>query len=230
LRRVISWASALLAGGFILAKPTKCGIADCGQEPAASLDNSALCREHFIATCSKRLSQYEEMRKNPGLGVADTEAARRFVHECMRQADEIEHGAEELDEADRDKLLSIILSASELGRHLRRSPRKVAAIAVHLTSQRPGESWEEDTETLLLSRHGALVRCSHAAKPGQTLEMTRSDTGRKVQARVAWQRNPGPEKDGARLGVEFVACENFWELDWSAVEEAADPARAERQI
>ena len=205
-------------------------MAGCEQESAASLDGDALCREHFISHCYARLGQFEEMRKGPGLGVADTEAVRRFIHECMRQADEIEHKTQDLDDSDRAKLLNIILSASELGRHLRRSPRKVAAIAVHLTSCNPGEVWEEDTETLLVSRYGALVRCSHGAKPGETLEMTRSDTGRKVQARVAWQRNSGLERDGARLGVEFLACENFWELDWSAVEEAADPARAERQI
>lgn len=198
----------------------QCSIAGCDQAVAASLDGDTLCRGHFISHCYARLGQYDELRKGPGLGITDTEAVRRFVHECTRQADEIEHSAQDLDDSDRTKLLNIILTASDLGRHLRRSPRKVASIAVRLSSDKPGEAWEEDTETLLLSRYGALVRCTHPIKPGETLEVMRPDTGQKVQARVAWQRGSEPGKDGVRLGVEFVACENFWELDWGVVEQA----------
>ncbi len=199
--------------------PQKCGVTGCDQAFVASLEGEALCREHFISVCYARLGQYDEMRKGSGLGIADTETVRRFIHECIRQADGLEHSVQGLDNLDRAKLLNIILAASELGRHLRRSPRKVAAIAVRLSCDKPGGGWQEDTETLLVSRYGALVRCSHAAKPGETLEVIRSDTGRKAQARVAWQRPSGAGSDGARLGVEFVACENFWELDWGAVEE-----------
>lgn len=199
--------------------PANCSIAGCDQAVAASIEGDALCRGHFISLCSARLGQYEELRKGPGLGITDTEAVRRFIHECMRHADEIEHSAQDLDDLDRAKLLNIILTASDLGRHLRRSPRKVASIAVRLSFHKPGEDWEEDTETLLVSRYGALVRCSHPTKPGQTLEVMRPDTGQKVQARVAWQRGSGPGKDGVRLGVEFVACENFWDLDWGSVEQ-----------
>jgi hypothetical protein len=46
----------------------------------------------------------------------------------------------------------------------------------------------------------------------------RADTGKKATARVAWQRPLNNEVIG--IGVEFVACENFWGLDWGAVEEA----------
>ena len=81
-----------------------------------------------------------------------------------------------------------------------------------------GSAWEEDTETVLVSRYGALVRCKHPAKAGETLQVIRADTGEKVLARVAWQRPS--ENDDVRIGVEFVACENFWGLDWGAIEEA----------
>jgi hypothetical protein len=200
--------------------PENCSAEGCEQAVAAALGGDALCLEHFISLCYARLGQYDEMRKGPGLGIADTETVRRFIHECTRQADEIEHATQALDDLDRAKLLNIILAASDLGRHLRRSPRKVASIAVHLSSHKPGEAWEEDTETLLVSRYGALLRCSHPTKPGETLEVMRPDTGQKVQARVAWQRGSGPGKDGVRLGVEFVACENFWDLDWGSVEQS----------
>jgi hypothetical protein len=204
-----------------MANAEKCTIADCSQVIAASLDGESLCREHFISVCYKRLDRYDEIRKGPGLSATDTESVRRFIHECTRSADEIEHSALDLDNLDRAKLLHIILTASELGRHLRRSPRKVAAIAVKLSSEKLGGAWEEDTETVLVSRYGALVRCKHPAKAGETIHVVRADTGEKVLARVAWQRpssNSGNED--VRIGVEFVGCENFWGLDWGVVEEA----------
>src|SRR4029077_11670685 len=196
----------------------ECSIAGCGQPGAASLDCEAFCRQHFISVCYTRLDHYEEIRTGPGLSATDTESVRRFIHECTRHADEMEHSAKDLDNLDRAKLLHIILSASELGRHLRRSPRKVATIAVRLSSEKLGGAWEEDTQTVLVSRYGALVRCKHAAKAGETIHVLRVDTGEKALARIAWQRPLG--NDEIRIGVEFVASENFWGLDWGAVEEA----------
>ena len=199
----------------------QCSIADCSQAVAASLDGEAFCREHFISVCYTRLDRYDEIRKGPGLSATDTESVRRFIHECTRFADEIEHSAPDLDNLERAKLLHIILTASELGRHLRRSPRKVATIAVRLSSERLGGAWEEDTETVLVSQYGALVRCKHAAKAGETLHIIRADTGEKALARVAWQRHSGNSaSEDVRIGVEFVGCENFWGLDWGIVEEA----------
>jgi hypothetical protein len=201
-----------------MTKIEKCGVATCDHAVAASLESEALCREHFISTCYARLDQYDEIRSGPGLRIGDTEAVRRFINESTRQADDIEQSAKGLDNLDRAKLVHIILSASELGRHLRRSPRKMAAIAVRLSSEKLGGAWEEDTETVLVSRYGALVRCKHSAKAGETVQVQRADTGESVLARIAWQR-PIDAED-VRVGVEFLSCENFWGLDWGAVEEA----------
>lgn len=195
-----------------------CKIGGCGQEVAASLEGESFCRQHFISTCYTRLDQFDAIRKGPGLSPANTESVRRFIYECTRSADQMEHSATDLDNLDRAKLLHIILSASELGTHLRRSPRKMAIIPVRLSSERLGGAWVEDTETLQLSRYGALMRCKHPAKAGETLNVVRADTGKKATARVAWQRPLNSED--TRIGVEFVSCENFWGLDWGAVEEA----------
>ena len=198
----------------------QCTIAGCGQTAAASLEGETLCREHFIAASYRRLDQYDEVRKGPGLSATNSELVRRFIHECTRSADEIEHTGENLDNLDRAKLLHIILSASELGRHLRRSPRKVATIPVHLSSEKLGSAWEEDTETVLVSRYGALVKSKHPAKTGETIHIIRADTGEKALARIAWQRPLENEDEDVRIGVEFVGCENFWGLDWGVVEES----------
>ena len=165
-----------------------------------------------------RLERYESLRKQTGLSVVGAEAMRRFIHECSRQADELEHTATDLDNLDRAKLLHIILTASELGRFLRRSPRKAASIPVRLSCEKLGGAWAEDSKTVLLSRYGASVQCTHPAKLGESLQVIRFDTGQKAEARVAWQR-PW-ENESVRIGVEFVNCDNFWGLDWAAVEEA----------
>jgi hypothetical protein len=198
-------------------EPEQCGIAGCGQAVAATLEGESLCRTHFISACYARLDEYDERRKGNGAGIANTESMRRFIRECTRSADEIEHAGQNLDNLERAKLVHIILTANELGRQLRRSPRKVAAIPVKLISEKLGGAWEEETETLLVSRYGALMRCKHSAKPGETIQVQRTDTGDKALARVAWQRFA--TDDDIRIGLEFVGCENFWGEDWGLVEE-----------
>jgi hypothetical protein len=201
-----------------MTRAENCVATNCKRPFAATLDGDSLCREHFIASSYERLDAYNEKQRGPGLSKADAESARRFINECTRQADEIEHTAKDLNNLERAKLLHIILSASELGCHLRRSPRKAASIAVRISSEKLGGAWEENTETVLLSQFGASVKCSHTAKTGETIQILRADTGQKAEARIAWQR--ASENDGLRIGVEFIGCENFWELDWAAIEEA----------
>jgi PilZ domain len=194
-----------------------CSAAGCERGGIASIDDKALCRTHFIDVCYTRLEKYEELRQANRLALSDAESMRRFIHECSRQADDIEQGAKDLDNLERAKLVDIILTSSELGRHLRRSPRKAAAIPVRLSCERLGGAWEEDSNTVLLSRYGASVQCNHPAKPGESIEIVRFDTGQKAHARIAWQRPAG--SDTTRIGVEFVDCDNFWGLDWGAVED-----------
>lgn len=93
----------------------------------------------------------------------------------------------------------------------------MALIEVRLFCDKLGGAWEEDTETEFVSRYGALLQCSKRVKSGENLQIMRSDTGQKVQARVVWQR---PAEGGFLTGVEFVDCDNFWGLDWSAIEDA----------
>lgn len=205
-------------GYLTMARTEKCSAACCQQPFVSTLNGESVCRSHFILICFTRLDKYKEMQKGQNLSVSDSEEMRRFIHESVRQADEIEHGTRDLDNLDRARLVHIIEEATNLGRYLRRSPRKVASIAVRLCSDKIGGFWEENSETVILSRHGASVQCSRAARPGEILQLTRSDTGEKAQARVAWQR---PVEDSSyRIGIEFVDCINFWGLDWAAIEEA----------
>ncbi len=197
--------------------PERCSIEGCEKPVESSLMGEAFCREHFISAAYARLDLYEGMRNGSPLSLFDAEAAHHFVRECTRHADEMEHNAKDLHNLDRAKLLHILLSASDLGRRLRRSPRRTLAIPVRLSSDRIGGTWEEDGETVLLSKYGASVRCNHPAKPGETLHLLRFDTGQMTEARVKWRQQL--TKDDIRIGMEFVGVENFWGLDWEAAEE-----------
>ena len=194
-----------------------CGVKDCDHAAEAVLEGEALCRGHFISHCYAQLERFDEMQKTHRLSVPDAESVRRFINQCSRQADEIEHTAKDVDNLDRARLLHIILWANEVGSHLRRSPRKVASIPVRICCDKLGNAWEEETQTVLLSRHGASLRCGHMAKPGEPIQLVRLDTGQEVRALVAWQRPA--ESEGIRIGLEFVDCDNFWGLDWGAIEE-----------
>src|ERR1700732_4634656 len=98
-----------------------CNVVDCDQPVVSFLENDALCRAHFISACYTRLEQYAETQNRHGLSVSDSESMRRFIHECVRQTDEIEHATKNLDNLERARLLHIIEEATDLGRYLRRS-------------------------------------------------------------------------------------------------------------
>jgi hypothetical protein len=128
----------------------------------------------------------------------------------------MQHNAKDLDNLERAKLLHIILTANELGGRLRRSARKEVTIPVRLSSDKLGGAWEENAETVMLSRYGAAVKCTRAAKLGDLLQIQRSDTGQATEARVAWRQDVDND---IWLGVEFVGCDNFWGIDWGIVDE-----------
>lgn len=135
---------------------------------------------------------------------------RRFVHECVRQADSIEQSAEGLADVERARLLDLILRAVELGRHLRRSLGKVASIPIRVRSERPAQAWEEERETQLIGREGALIEWRRPVEPEERLYVMRIDNGRQAHARVAWhlQRKRGQFE----VGIEFLDCNNLGEL------------------
>lgn len=180
------------------------------------LGGKALCRKHFISLCFAQIERCKEIRRGHDLSKAEEETIRKVVNECSGQANEMK-ATRDLDNLERARLLLIIEEANGLGRHLRRSPRTTASVKVRLRCDTVGGAWEEDTETVTLSRYGASVECNHSTKPGESLQIIRSDTGQKAQVLVVWQHSSRDEK--VRVGIEFVDCDNFWELDWAMAEE-----------
>ena len=198
-----------------MAKTASCSIAGCERVALATLDARSFCPEHFVSTCYQNIDRYTHFVKGKGNYEMTAESMRHFLTECTGQATDLGHQVKNLDNLARARLLDILMSAGELSRHLRRSPRKVATLAVQLRCEKPGRAWEAETRTRVLSRYGALVECSHAAETGDALLVSRLDTGRQTQARVVWCRK---EEGRREIGLEFLDCDNFWDLDWSARE------------
>jgi hypothetical protein len=195
------------------AEKIRCVVDECAGSPLELVSHRPFCRDHFILVCQGQLAAYSQRLKEEHWRGLSFELVEQFIIDCMRGADRIEHGDKGLDDFQRAQLLNIILSAAELGRHLRRSPRRALALPLRLISEGPQESWEEDTETVLVSRCGALVRSHHTFKPNQQLKATRADKGGQTRARVAWCPH---EKDTRPLiAIEFLDHDNFWGMDWS---------------
>jgi hypothetical protein len=193
---------------------TQCNVEACKEPGAALIEARSFCRQHFILACSARLSTYTTLEQVHRLGEIPVELLKRFIHDCMREADRIEKGSHDLDNHERAGLLDIILQAADLGRHLRRSPRKAATIPIQLYSKEPRKPWREDTETRLVSRYGALTKCKHPVEIDETLRVVRTDTGRTADARVAWF--PSHSHAPSDIGIEFLDNDNFWGVDWDA--------------
>ncbi len=196
----------------------RCGVSDCEKRAVASLDSRPLCRKHFIDSCYAELEAYSSRLREHRLRDVSPESAWRFIHQCMREADRIEQSVEDLDDEERRQLVGLILGAAELGCHVRRSPRKAASITIRLHSDKPARPWEEETETRLISRCGALVTCQHPVEIDQRLRVVRMDNGHEARARVAWHQRK--RRSGPEVGIEFVECDNFWGLDWGTTEPA----------
>ena len=95
----------------------------------------------------------------------------------------------------------------------RRSPRKPAFVRVWLRRETGDRIWEEETQTQMLSRHGAAIECRHAVQTGEVLAVIRRDNGKRVNARVAYSKyNSNGDRE---IGVELLDNENFWNVNWS---------------
>src|SRR5713226_5513867 len=70
----------------------------------------------------------------------------------------------------------------------RRSPRRAASILVWLRREGQVRTWEEETETRVLSRYGAGLQCRHSIESGATVVIVRKDNGQRANAQVIYCR------------------------------------------
>ena len=97
----------------------------------------------------------------------------------------------------------------------RRSQRVILSLAVTLRTEDvpKDKSFEEETHTLVVNAHGALIALAGKVAKGQKLRLTNRATKEVQLCRVA---NVGPTSgDKAQIGVEFLTpSPDFWHISF----------------
>jgi hypothetical protein len=141
--------------------------------------------------------------------VAATESFKKFLTSCATQVKDLVESEQTAQLPRKERLLDILLLISQLNQRLRRSPRTAASVPLWLRREDPEQTWEEETWTSSISRHGAGLICRHRVEPGRTLFLCRRDKGGRAEARVVYSRfDSGGDR---QIGVEILDRDDFWD-------------------
>ena len=90
--------------------------------------------------------------------------------------------------------------------HFRRSSRLAAAIPIAISGyDERGESFEENTQTIEISKNGAKIATIHRLAPEAELTMTSSVTGHTCLAKVIWRSaTPRTSRNVFETGIEVI--------------------------
>ncbi len=107
----------------------------CDNAAATSLDQQALCLNHFLLRCYTKLEAVDPRGQKSREERVDLASMRAFIEECSNRALEVSLQSENLTNLERARLLDILLWASELFLVLR-APR--VTFAEPAVSPNPG--------------------------------------------------------------------------------------------
>ena len=117
----------------------------------------------------------------------------------------------------------------------RRSQRVVLAFGITVTSADEGRiaAFQEETQTLVVNAHGALILLAAKVEKGQLLRMKNRATRQEQACKVVFV---GPVANGkTQIGIEFTSpSPEYWHIafppeDWSAAEPTPANASGKRQ-
>jgi PilZ domain len=96
----------------------------------------------------------------------------------------------------------------------RRSMRVLLSVPIHVTGKsREGAEFDEETRTLVVNAHGALISLGAKVAAGQQIVVSNRSTNKSLDCRVVYLGNPSAGK--IQMGVEFVdVCPQFWQIDF----------------
>jgi hypothetical protein len=103
----------------------------------------------------------------------------------------------------------------------RRSQRVMLSVAITVWSDGP-DAFEEETKTLIVNAHGALIALGAKIKNDQTLWIRNQATHEEQACKVVFLEQAAQGKN--QVGIEFTArCPGFWRIafppeDWNVPE------------
>src|ERR1700683_850785 len=188
---------------------SRCCIDACSDAVAAHLETKPLCIEHFLSGSVSELESRSASIKGQSYDSSITQSFKELLGECAKEAQRLADHQEFSTQHTKRRLLDVVLRTAHLSQQLRRSTRIPASMSVWLRREDPVRTWEEETWTSTISRHGAGLICRHLVEPGGTLVVCRKGVGERARARVVYCKYDG---DGRRrIGVEFLDRNDFWE-------------------
>ena len=104
---------------------------------------------------------------------------------------------------------------------LRRSPRAMVKIPIVIRGvDKHGHSFEEETETFMVSKYGARISTAHELEEEAILQLRLQGAEHWTDFRVAWVGSVEAKLAG-HIGVEFIQTTNFFGIpfpqeDWGA--------------
>jgi hypothetical protein len=186
-----------------------CSVDPCGERAAAEVETRPFCLDHFLSVSFLELQSSHEKLKGQECDPAATAAFKESLGAWARQAASLAEDVRFADNQTKARLLETLLWVSHAGKSLRRSPRVATAVPVWLRREDSRRTWEEDTWTSTLSRHGAGFVCHHPVETGGTVVLTRKNKGGRAVARVVYSRM---DAEGNRqIGVELIDRNDFWD-------------------
>jgi hypothetical protein len=102
--------------------------------------------------------------------------------------------------------------ACDAGR--RRSMRVLLSIPIDVSGKTPAnEDFNEETRTLVVNAHGALISLGAQVKAGQVVNLRNRLTRDTRECRIVYLGNATSEK--IQMGIEFLSpCGAFWRIDF----------------
>jgi hypothetical protein len=186
-----------------------CGVSPCSAAAVAEFGARPLCVEHFVSVSMQELDSRSASLRGRVLAQEEAESFKELLATCAQLAHRLSESACGADTRTKARLLDVLLRASQLSQSLRRSPRVQTAVSVYLRREDSTRTWEEETWTSTISRHGAGLECRHLVEKGGTVVLCRKDGGDRARARVVYCHFDGQGR--RQIGLEFLDRSDFWE-------------------
>ena len=191
------------------AERSLCSVEMCNERPAAEVNARPFCLDHLLTVSFKELQSSHERLRGQHCHPEDTAAFKELLADWARQAESLVGDVQLSDPQTKARLLEALLWVSHASKTLRRSPRLATAVAVWLRREDSRRTWEEDTWTSTVSRHGAGFVCRHPVEKGGTVVLTRKNKGGRAAARVVYSYMDA--EGNRKIGVELIDRDNFWD-------------------
>jgi hypothetical protein len=96
----------------------------------------------------------------------------------------------------------------------RRSMRVLLSVPIHVHGEdREGKEFKEETRTLVVNAHGALISLGARVVPGQKITVSNRSTATSLECRIVHLGNAAAGK--VQTGIEFAKpCASFWQIDF----------------